>query len=385
MVDLKSLSQEWLAEKRSKHNRDPGLIENMIYALHLLEQLKLSGLDFIFKGGTSLVLMLDEPQRFSVDIDIIVRPDMSREELESHLSKIVAASNFTGMRLDERRSYNAGVPKAHYAFSFQSNVSTRTQKGEVIVQPQKEILLDVLFAKSHYPVVVERQIQTEWLMTEGEIVMVKTPDICSIAGDKLTAFAPSTTGVPYHREGVNNKGEAIKSEMFMEIMKQAFDVGCLFNLIDNLDTFKRSYRATADSEIKYRSEKGIKSVEEVLNDTIATALVVARNTAQVSQEGKIVYTYFTRGIEQFRHYVYTTNFRIEQAQVAIAKAAYLAAIVLTDAAKFEKFDGAIPLTEYMITHPDYNFLNKQLKFVAKGEALFYWNRIVALLFNTKPQ
>ncbi len=63
-------------------------MENMIYALHLLEQLKLSGLDFIFKGGTSLILMLEEPQRFSVDIDIIVRPDMTKGELEAHLSKL---------------------------------------------------------------------------------------------------------------------------------------------------------------------------------------------------------------------------------------------------------------------------------------------------------
>jgi hypothetical protein len=34
----------------------------------------------------------------------------------------------------------------------------------------------------------------------------------------------------------------------------------------------------------------------------------------------------------------------------------------------------------MITHPDYNFLNKRLKFVARGEALFYWFQTVALLF-----
>ncbi len=381
MIDLKSLSPEWLAEKKKKYRRDPGLMENMIYALHLLEQLKLSGLDFIFKGGTSLVLMLDEPQRFSVDIDIIVQPEMSKEELESHLSKIVDASNFTGMRLEERRSYKPGVPKAHYAFSFQSNVSTKTQEGEVIAQPQKEILLDVLFAESHYPVVVERPVKTDWLITEGEIIMVKTPDICSIAGDKLTAFAPNTTGVPYHREGVNDKGEAIKSEMFMEIMKQAFDVGCLFDRIESLDTFKQSYRATASAEIKFRPERGIVSVEDVLKDTVATALIVARNTAQLNEEDRVVYTYFTKGIQQFGHYVYTANFRIEQAQVAVAKAAYLAAIVLTDAMSFEKFDSDVNLNEYMINHPDYNFLNKQLKFVAKGEALFYWNRTIALLFT----
>ncbi|SJN42703.1 nucleotidyl transferase AbiEii/AbiGii toxin family protein [Sphingobacterium sp. JB170] len=380
MIDPKSLSADWLAEKRKKYSKDPGIMENMIYALHLLEQLKLTGLDFIFKGGTSLVLIMEQPQRFSVDIDVIVNPDMTKESLENFLSKIVATSNFTGMRLDARRSYRDGVPKAHYAFSFRSNVSTRNREGKIEERPEKEISLDVLFAENHYPVLVKRNVQAEWLLTTGEVVSVKTPDINSIAGDKLTAFAPNTTGVPYHRERVNDKGEIIRSEMYMEIMKQAFDVGCLFDLIDDLQTFKQSYEATAIGEIKYRPERKIDSVEIVLKDTIATALLVARNNAQLNDEDKMVYSYFSKGIQQFGHYVYTTNFRIEQAQIAVAKSAYLAAIILSRAESYEKFDVTVPLRDYMIDHPEYNFLNKQLKFVSKGEALFYWNRTIRLLY-----
>jgi hypothetical protein len=383
MIDPKSLSAEWLTEKRKKYNRDPGIMENMIYALHLLEQLKLSGLDFIFKGGTSLVLMLEQPQRFSVDIDVIVRPDMTREELESHLSKIVASSNFTTIRLDERRSYKKGIPKAHYAFSYPSNVPTKNKTGEVIKQPEKEILLDVLFAENHYPLLIERPVRTEWLVTTGDVICVKTPNICSIAGDKLTAFAPNTTGVPYHRERLNEKGERIRSEMFMEIIKQAFDVGCLFDLIEDMETFKKSYQATAIGEIKYRPERTIASVEDVLKDTVATALLLARNTFQLSEADKEKYSFLTKGIQQFGNYVYTHNFRIEQAQVAMAKAAYLSAIILTDGGSVEKFDSTMPLKEYMIDHQEYNFLNKQLKFIAQGEALFYWNHTVALLYTDK--
>jgi len=47
-------------------------MESMVHALYLLEQLKLTGLDFIFKGGTSLVLLMEQSRRFSVDIDIIL-------------------------------------------------------------------------------------------------------------------------------------------------------------------------------------------------------------------------------------------------------------------------------------------------------------------------
>lgn len=61
MIDNKSFSVEWIAEKRNKYSKDPGLMESMIYALYLLEQLQLTGLDFIFKGGTSLILLMEEP------------------------------------------------------------------------------------------------------------------------------------------------------------------------------------------------------------------------------------------------------------------------------------------------------------------------------------
>ena len=380
MIDINSLSGEWLAVKRKQYAKDPAIMESMIYALYLLEQLKLTGLDFIFKGGTSLTLILKQPQRFSVDIDIIVSPKTTKEELEKYLSKIIGTSAFTNLRLDERRSYKEGIPKAHYIFNFQSNVPKKNKDGIVLSNPDREILLDVLFAENHYPTLVEQPIQTEWLQIADEIISVKTPDINSIAGDKLTAFAPETTGVPYYRESVNERGKNVRSEMFMEIMKQLFDVGCLFDLLDNIETFKKSYQATVLAEIEYRPERKIASIEEVLKDTIATALIIARKDAQIDDQGKEKFNYLNKGINQFGHFVYNVKFRIEHAQVASSKAAYLAAILLSkNDIEIRKFNDKIPLADYIITHPEYNFLNKRLKFIAKGEALFYWNEIIKIL------
>lgn len=45
------------------------LLEKMIRALMLLEGLSKSGLTFIFKGGTALMLLLDSAKRLSIDID----------------------------------------------------------------------------------------------------------------------------------------------------------------------------------------------------------------------------------------------------------------------------------------------------------------------------
>ena len=47
------------------------LLEKTIGALYLVENLANNRLDFIFKGGTSLVLLLNDLKRFSVDVDII--------------------------------------------------------------------------------------------------------------------------------------------------------------------------------------------------------------------------------------------------------------------------------------------------------------------------
>jgi hypothetical protein len=371
MIDIRSLSAEWIAEKRNQYSKDPNLMESMIHALYLLEQLQLTGLDFIFKGGTSLILLMEAPKRFSVDLDIIINPGIKREELEKYLSKIIETSAFTRIELDEKRSYNGDIPKAHYKFIFNSNFPKRNIEGNVISNPEREVLLDILFADNHYPVVIEKALETEWLLQTGKPITVRTPDINSITGDKLTAFAPNTTGVPY------------KIEKEKEILKQLFDVGCLFNLLTNVEVFKKSFTDSAKGEIAFRPERKIESVEQVLRDIIETGLLIARKDILKTDDEKANFSEINKGINQFRHFVFLGKFDILEAQVASAKAAYLAAVVLTDNKNdLRKFSKEIPLEIYLITNPEYNYLNKRLKFVAEGEALFYWFNTINILFPT---
>lgn len=106
MFKEKCFTKEWLQsfKQQAAHRRiDVIILEKMIYALHLLEQLQQNGLKFTFKGGTSLVLLLEEGSRFSIDIDII--SNTKKEELETILTKIIDSSRFTGFKLNEHRSY----------------------------------------------------------------------------------------------------------------------------------------------------------------------------------------------------------------------------------------------------------------------------------------
>jgi len=52
MIDKKSHTKEWITGLRGRLGKriDPKLIEKVIYALTFLEQLRLNGLEFVFKG-----------------------------------------------------------------------------------------------------------------------------------------------------------------------------------------------------------------------------------------------------------------------------------------------------------------------------------------------
>ena len=141
---------------------------------------------------------------------------VTKEVLESHLSKITASSAFTEMELDERRSYQEGIPKAHYKFFYESNIGTRDREGNVISNPKREILLDIIFEEDQYPELARKPVETEWLIQEGEPVQVVIPSIDSVTGDKLTAFAPNTTGVTlWCREGERDHEAIVRYRMFI--------------------------------------------------------------------------------------------------------------------------------------------------------------------------
>jgi hypothetical protein len=363
MIRDHCFKEEWLVQfkKQKDHSRiDKIILEKMIYALHLLERLKANGLDFVFKGGTSLVLLLKEGNRFSIDIDIICSTD--RKVLEEILNKVVESSQFTEWKVDEHRSYQAGVPKAHYKFSFKTTL-----------QGSGTILLDVLIEDSIYPEHVEMPIATKWIEADGE-TKVTTPSIDAITGDKLTAFAPNTIGVPYF------KGKD-KQPFSMEICKQLFDLSKLFEKIENMEIVAASFKAFAEQEIAYRKSENrdlALTPEEVLQDTIDTCLIITKRGTGSDDEKK-KFTELQKGIRAFgTGFLMSGNFRIDDAVSASARIAYLAAKILkNDPTPIEYYDGR-DIKDWNIEAPDWNFLNR-LKRQPDKSSFFYWYKTVELM------
>jgi hypothetical protein len=346
MIKPHCFQKEWIDHFRRQpaYNRiSPPLIEKMIHAFSLLQHLQVLELPFVFKGGTSLVLLLERANRFSIDIDIITMA--SREEIERRLDKIAASSVFTGWSLEAHRSYQPGVPKAHYKLEY---ASAYHKSGYV--------LLDILFEQPHYPAVHALPVTSNWFETE-EIVSVDVPSVESITGDKLTAFAPNTTGIPYGKTKE------------LEIIKQLFDLAALFDRVERVEIVAQSFLAFARQEIGYRALNITPT--EVLWDTIHTCRIISSREGNKVEPDRTHYTELRGGIQQFDNHLITGHFRIDDAIAASAKVAYLCIrLLIEDHTELPRFDGQ-DTTGSIITNPAWSLLNK-LKRLPDPSAFFYW-------------
>ena len=79
MISKDNYGEDHIKQLQLKSRKDPQLIERALYALGLLEALRLTGMEFIFKGGSCLMLLIPQVMRLSTDIDIIVTNVPSRK------------------------------------------------------------------------------------------------------------------------------------------------------------------------------------------------------------------------------------------------------------------------------------------------------------------
>ena len=60
MISKNTYTIEHVVALREKYKKDPSLLERVLFAFGLLEALVRVGMPFIFKGGTSLMLILEK-------------------------------------------------------------------------------------------------------------------------------------------------------------------------------------------------------------------------------------------------------------------------------------------------------------------------------------
>jgi predicted nucleotidyltransferase component of viral defense system len=122
MINKETYTIDWIFNLKNKLGKqvDAKLIEKVIWALTLLEELQLNGLNFTFKGGTALVLATEKPKRFSIDIDIIT--EHTEKEITAVLQKIVEEKIFLDWEDDNNRKHTPDAPIGHFKTYYKSVV-----------------------------------------------------------------------------------------------------------------------------------------------------------------------------------------------------------------------------------------------------------------------
>lgn len=297
---------DWLEKKRKElRGVDPGLLERALHAFALLGHLAESELKFVFKGGTSLLLHVPVIRRLSIDIDILCSAPTA--ELDRVLAEVSKIPPFIRYEEDERGS--RGLPeRRHFKFFYTPLVAGN---------PAPYVFLDVV-EEPHVPhEVIIKPITPEILEIRREIP-VTVPTVESLLADKLTAFAPRSIGVPF----VPANGTPPDT---MQIVKQLFDVGELFNLVEDLAAVRRVYQRVFVLENAYRG--GGFSPADTLNDTLQASLLLCLHGLKGVKDPIPEALMILDGASRLRGHLANHSFNPIMAKLAASKAALMAQLI----------------------------------------------------------
>lgn len=105
------------------------------------------------------------------------------------------------------------------------------------------IRLDVLYEENPYNSTRLLPIESPFFLQDGQPLMVRVPEKEDMLGDKLTAFGPNTLGIPYYKEDRNGQLRCCS----LEIIKQLFDIGRLFDAVDDFTNAYMSFKTATSS------------------------------------------------------------------------------------------------------------------------------------------
>jgi hypothetical protein len=177
------------------------LCELVVHCLELVSQLAERGLEYRFKGGNSLLLLLEDPQRFSIDVDIVTTEP--KERITQLVGEVAADCELFTRWESRQPKTKPWLPLISYKIYFDSGYA----------QPDDAyVMLDAVLEPPAYPGVL-RPVRCGTLYESA--ARVEVPSVSGLIGDKLLAIGPSTLGIPI------GKGKEAQR------LKHVFDVALL--------------------------------------------------------------------------------------------------------------------------------------------------------------
>ena len=200
-----------------------------------------------------------------------------------------------------------------------------------------------MFQENKYTQTIKKEIENELLKIDAPYYSVSVPTAECILGDKLTAFAPHTTGI------------LLGENKDLEVMKQMFDCACLMNVVEDFSNIKETYHKIVDEEIAYRGLDV--TYKEVLLDTInATMCLMSRGLSNPTD-----YEYFIKGIDGLKAHIFSGKYSGEKAISDAAKIFYIATAILTNQEKLIKIEDGNKYKDILIKNKEYAKIAKVRK------------------------
>ncbi len=346
MIDKEVFSDDWINSLMKKYKiTDKNILQKYLHALFLLELLALET-NYVLKGGTAVTLLSNRPLRFSIDVDIILNITDNLKNILEHI-RINSGIFFEYEEIKRKQQYD--IPKEHYKIYYK-NINGKIDN----------ILLDVLKEDIPYHNVNKKEIISDFIKKRGKKIFVNVPSCEDLLGDKLTAFAPNTIGIPYYKKNRDR-------DSGMEINKQLFDIGYLFECADNVDIIRKTFLKIVKKEIAYRNSKK-DSIDKVINDIFKTSLLIL-NTKEKNKEKEILVT----GRKRLQSYIWNKKYTQEQFFINASKVAYLIMLIKYGKNTIEKFTVKVDVPKIREEYKHFNNLRK-----ISPETFFYLYKALEL-------
>jgi len=261
----------------------PYLSELVVHCLELVSLLSERGIEYRFKGGNSLLILLEDPQRFSIDVDIAT-PE-KKDVLIDTVAHITENSQiFT--------RYEARAPKTKPwlpLISFKLFFNSFFQKKE-----DSFVMLDVVLEAPPYPGIRK---QVKCLDIYQSTQTVEVPTISGLIGDKFLTLGPATLGIPL---GKNKAAQRLK---------HLFDISLLLKNDYQLDAVSQSISTCSQQENQIQRTSF--SHAEIMDDTrdFLETILKYEKLPDYNQFDKTEYIYeISQGFEEFAGYLFKMRY-----------------------------------------------------------------------------
>ncbi|HOK40505.1 MAG TPA: nucleotidyl transferase AbiEii/AbiGii toxin family protein [bacterium] len=260
------------------------LCELVVYCMELLSQLSAQELKFRFKGGNSLLLILKEPERFSIDVDIAT--SATKEEIIKKMEAIVKeCEKFTKLEIRQHQT-KPWLPMISFKIYFNSFYQNHENSF---------VMLDAVLKQIPYPGYLTKIKIKEIYESEYE---VEVSEPSGLIGDKLLTISPATLGIP-----LGKKKEAQR-------LKHIFDISRLAKENYSINEVKESINNCIKQENEIQGKNF--SLKEIKEDTkkfceVATGF---KEKPELEKIEKDQYLYeIVKGFDEFKNYVFKREYK----------------------------------------------------------------------------